>query len=1116
MSQARIISSLIAAMRRGAVVRRPSPSHGPVRLEPLEPRVLLSADALIGDANLDGQVDDLDIALIKQQWNVEGATGSLAGDLNSDGFVGLEDLNLVLGSPDLIVTEAPTQDMRLVNSTLTAPELGSVTTVAPLFTDFNDQIAGNWLPTFERNLPTIDPAGQPVVVDQPRWGAPVGTGVFQPWEQVLATDAFLVNIGQGPGADGQWLSVWHDPLKHTLIAFNHDLSQSKTLDLSREQQTEWLALTDQEADTRYVPKTGRIVPGGLWMVYLQREDDLDLSPTGRDWTPVGTSFGVAQEVTFDNIFDRPRGILDSPRAQGLIDSRTGLPYENIRGQEWALSITPIVVNGRVEKVWWTITDYLQDPTVSTVKPGGSTWVILAERDPGSDHYQVRQPRLIEQQEDPLGPDMAFEHRHSAITVVHETGEVDVVVSSGDTAPHAFLKRYRIDDPANYETSSLTVQDTGFLGITGEASPKLISFQVGSAPDKIMAATDGRDEGVLELTIPLAMDQPASVRSVIGRGFVKMPAMTVNLALARPWERSGYAVSVRPFLTLEPGLIPELATSIFYSDDGADWVEMAANIDNTELVFHDDWLVVAGTAMGSGIRKTQVGPVDPVSPLLISPGGTQRLNATLSEQTGFADTDVVFLEKVGGLWVDNGVPLDPQPPTFGPVVKISRTGTPQGIYLSRIYLSGPGADFQAGGFVTRSWVMPTPGFSPYLTLGLTKTGLGDVLDPAQPTATGDWLPVTTWSHFDPNLDGSDYVPLSRLSSQFNGVPHRTEFYIAYDLLLNEADVIGTVASVGDIDHDAFVGLQDLSALLGNWNATTIPPVIEGDLTDDGFVGISDLNTVLSNWNSTVTPGELSSGDPTGDGFVGIDDLSLVLSNWNSGDLPPVGPLIGDINQDRIVGIGDLNLLLQDWNVARPTTGIVPGYPLPPSDTQNLTGDPEKLVWDMPASTNGNFTVALAMSVPVDGIDATWGEDTFKNGSTNYGSIFLDENNRIELWHHRQAGIWSLEVTAGGKPAGTIKIPDAWLNIDGRLHWVISYDATQGLRFSILQRGNEVAFGSLPLILPFTPTTLQVGSHDWLSVPVVGILSAYYNPSVAESQAQMRLRVLQDAIYQTPPV
>ncbi len=63
-----------------------------------------------------------------------------------------------------------------------------------------------------------------------------------------------------------------------------------------------------------------------------------------------------------------------------------------------------------------------------------------------------------------------------------------------------------------------------------------------------------------------------------------------------------------------------------------------------------------------------------------------------------------------------------------------------------------------------------------------------------------------------------------------------------------------------------------------------PVITGDLNADGFVGIEDLNAVLGNWNQSVLPGFFTAGAPNGDGFVGIEDLNAVLGNWNAGTSP----------------------------------------------------------------------------------------------------------------------------------------------------------------------------------------------------------------------------------------
>jgi len=63
-------------------------------------------------------------------------------------------------------------------------------------------------------------------------------------------------------------------------------------------------------------------------------------------------------------------------------------------------------------------------------------------------------------------------------------------------------------------------------------------------------------------------------------------------------------------------------------------------------------------------------------------------------------------------------------------------------------------------------------------------------------------------------------------------------------------------------------------------------IPGDVNADGFVGIDDLSVILANWNQNVGLANHAQGDLAGNGdaFVGIDDLNVVLANWNTGTPP----------------------------------------------------------------------------------------------------------------------------------------------------------------------------------------------------------------------------------------
>ncbi len=81
----------------------------------------------------------------------------------------------------------------------------------------------------------------------------------------------------------------------------------------------------------------------------------------------------------------------------------------------------------------------------------------------------------------------------------------------------------------------------------------------------------------------------------------------------------------------------------------------------------------------------------------------------------------------------------------------------------------------------------------------------------------------------------------------------------------------------------------SVSVGSFTFEIWTTFLDGDLDHDGFVGIEDLNLVLSNWNQVVPAGNQVRGDITGDGFVGIEDLNLVLGNWNAGSTPPAEAL-----------------------------------------------------------------------------------------------------------------------------------------------------------------------------------------------------------------------------------
>ena len=160
-----------------------------------------------------------------------------------------------------------------------------------------------------------------------------------------------------------------------------------------------------------------------------------------------------------------------------------------------------------------------------------------------------------------------------------------------------------------------------------------------------------------------------------------------------------------------------------------------------------------------------------------------------------------------------------------------------------------------------WVWDTfSGGTRNLWIGLTDSDLFG-------TTEGDWVwvsgaPVTYVNWYPPDLPSSAHGP-------------ETDFAFMW----RASSAGGRWADRPDWGPGSPGNLDPSNPQYGVVEAV---PAIPGDVTFDGFVGADDLTTLILNWNATGT--DLAHGDITGDGFVGADDLSRIIDNWNAGTLP----------------------------------------------------------------------------------------------------------------------------------------------------------------------------------------------------------------------------------------
>ena len=107
-------------------VRKRAPVVRHCRLEDLESRQLLSGTGLVGDANADGIVNGLDIAVVSSNWLQTGPQ-PLAGDVNADGVVNGLDVALIsshwLDRAGPLAVAAPGMDAVGMNGTVAVKDI---------------------------------------------------------------------------------------------------------------------------------------------------------------------------------------------------------------------------------------------------------------------------------------------------------------------------------------------------------------------------------------------------------------------------------------------------------------------------------------------------------------------------------------------------------------------------------------------------------------------------------------------------------------------------------------------------------------------------------------------------------------------------------------------------------------------------------------------------------------------------------------------------------------------------------------------------------------------------------------------------------------------------------
>ena len=118
--------------------------------------------------------------------------------------------------------------------------------------------------------------------------------------------------------------------------------------------------------------------------------------------------------------------------------------------------------------------------------------------------------------------------------------------------------------------------------------------------------------------------------------------------------------------------------------------------------------------------------------------------------------------------------------------------------------------------------------------------------------------------------------SRLQTLGGWFPHSFDPSAIVPALTNamRLRIVTTDANPGSIVEGGFDDFEIVSL------ACLAPPFCEGDADGDLMVDFDDITSVLANWGAMTLPGLAAPGDADNNGSVDFDDITSVLANWGA--------------------------------------------------------------------------------------------------------------------------------------------------------------------------------------------------------------------------------------------
>ncbi len=607
---------------------------------------------------------------------------------------------------------------------------------------FDDQISGSLEVNVLRSIATVDPTGQSVASNEPRFAEPrlvTDTDLWQSFSGFSNLDI------AGSGWD-------HDGATPVAVSINNAITQVRfyrgddfTVVGQISMPTQDL-LNEAVAGFRYKPRQA-IVHEGLivFMTERQRQD-------GGQWVPEGVTFIYTQDYgqTLERVAQVGGGFDVPPLAGGVADGLS-------RGEKWAFT-NAFGEQGREDLLgaWFPWADYLW----RTGSPKGGQIGLFRARRSAVGELWVVEPNVTVFERWEI-EDAGGMHAHSAGMLT------DGLASFwGDVDYRNHVARHVASDLENY-TTAIWTHDVEFQGAWSPDAAKVYdignqgaSTAPGPLPGQILLAGDEQSELVMLIEAPETPGEKVRVTNLYGNvpGTVAGSRFTGRTSIWLHYLR-GRGYVIREFNSRVSN-----ENAFHYSPDGIHWSIVQTLPSDPVYLYGDKFL----TQYGDELRvASQPETTEVVRPLVINPGGTNLVSSTWEQTSSPGDgNEIRPVDYLEGIFVyaDTGEPLDIQPEGVPPVAAGARyweiisdgTNSDVGAYrISEIPSELGNRHFLAAWHYALDGDGIDPGFS-------VSSGINSVKTTRWVTNT-QWVP--TYNYGTPNQNGGLALPNIEIDTGF---------------------------------------------------------------------------------------------------------------------------------------------------------------------------------------------------------------------------------------------------------------------------------------------------------------------------------------------------------------